>query len=131
MRIAPALAFFLVVAGLGAPAAQGQPGLRERQWALAARPAVKILVRERGWYAVSRRQLLAAGLDRRARASTFRLYGDGREVALRERRGGGIEFFGRARCRPPPLGTTTAETTSPRPSGRRRVFSGPLGNTGR
>ncbi|MDQ3875503.1 MAG: C25 family cysteine peptidase, partial [Actinomycetota bacterium] len=118
MRIAPALAFFLVVAGLGAATAHGQSGPRERQWALAARPAVKILVRDSGWYAVGRRQLLAAGLDRRARTSMFRLYADGREVALRVRRDGGIQFFGVGR-RVATTDTRTYWLVTGEPGGRR------------
>ncbi|MDQ3876311.1 MAG: C25 family cysteine peptidase, partial [Actinomycetota bacterium] len=54
----------------------------------------------------------------RARTSTFRLYADGREVALRVRRDGGIEFFGLARN----VATTDIRTywlVAGKPGGRR------------
>ncbi len=77
------------------------PGL---QWQLAAGAAVKLSVREDGWYRVTRNDLAAAGvavdsIDPRS----FRLYGDGIEHAIqvngeqdgRLDAGDTVEFFGR------------------------------------
>jgi hypothetical protein len=62
-----------------------QPSLqeRERQWALASMPAIKILVKEEGWYRVSAQDLAAAGFDPRISSRYLHLYVDGREQPIR------------------------------------------------
>ena len=52
----------------------------EGQQALAARPAVKLLVKEEGWYRVSRSALEGAGLSSRVYPQFLRLYTEGEEV---------------------------------------------------
>ena len=53
------------------------------QWNLASRPAVKILVKEKGWYRVSRAELIAAGLSPAATPRKLQLYRDGREQPIK------------------------------------------------
>jgi hypothetical protein len=99
--LAPATAF-----------AATSPG--ERQVTLAGSKAVKIVVRDNGWYSVSRKQLTSAGLSGAAPASRLQLYADGTQVPILVRgvsrghlaRSGSIEFYGRARD----LATTDART---------------------
>jgi Peptidase family C25 len=97
---------FMVGLALLSPAtalAGVSPG--EKQVELAASKAVKIVVRENGWYSVSRRQLARAGLSRSAPASRLQLWADGSQVPILVRgvaRGslasnGSIEFYGRNR----------------------------------
>ena len=50
---------------------------------LAGRHAVKLLVKEEGWYRVSRSELVAAGLSRDANPQYLQLYAEGREVPIR------------------------------------------------
>ncbi len=81
------------------------PSPQEQQFALAAQPAVKIVVRNKGWYTVSRKALVGAGLSPAADARLLQLYDDGRQVPILVRsvkRGrlasnGSIEFYGRGR----------------------------------
>ena len=54
-----------------------------RQRLIASRPAVKLLVKEKGWYRVSRSELIAAGLSSRANPRTLHLYRDGREQPIK------------------------------------------------
>lgn len=65
---------------------------------LASRPAVKLLVREEGWYRVAQSELLAAGLSPRANPRYLQLYVDGREQPIRVIGKGAkfeaIEFYG-------------------------------------
>jgi hypothetical protein len=96
----------MVGLALLAPAA-AVAGLKpsERQVRLAGTKAVKIVVRENGWYSVSRKELTAAGLSGTAPASRLQLYADGSQVPIlmrgvsRGRLGakGSIEFYGQAR----------------------------------
>lgn len=62
------------------PQASGEE--RDRQFALASQPAVKISVDREGWYRVTQAQLLAAGLDPQADPSDLQLFAGGSEVAL-------------------------------------------------
>jgi hypothetical protein len=61
---------------------EATPDRLRKQWALAARPAVKLLVKMEGWYRVSQPALVAAGLDPRVDARTLRLVVDGEEQPL-------------------------------------------------
>jgi hypothetical protein len=58
------------------------PETLRRQWALAARPAIKLLVKSEGWYRVPQPALVAAGLDPRVDARTLQLFADGAEQPL-------------------------------------------------
>jgi uncharacterized repeat protein (TIGR01451 family) len=55
----------------------------EYRVSLEALPAVKISVRNEGWYLVSQAQLVAAGLDPRADARMLQLYAEGIEQPIR------------------------------------------------
>jgi hypothetical protein len=55
----------------------------EVQQALAARPAMKLLVREEGWYRVSQPELAAAGLNTNFNPKHLHLYVDGNELPIR------------------------------------------------
>jgi hypothetical protein len=74
----------------------------ETQWAVAAGPAVRLGVREEGWYRVEQPTLVSAGLDPDVNPRNFRLFVDGEEVSimvLGEERGrfgppDAIEFYG-------------------------------------
>jgi hypothetical protein len=50
---------------------------------LASRPAVKLFVREEGWYRVSQPELVAAGLSPRVDPRYLQLFAEGREQAIR------------------------------------------------
>ena len=52
-------------------------------WDLAARSAVKLSVRERGWYRVTQPELLAAGLDPKVNPRLLQLFVDGKELPMR------------------------------------------------
>lgn len=75
-------------------------GALERQRELASGPAVKLLVKGRGWYRVTREQLLAAGLRAAADLYDLHLYVEGVEVPLYVSRpdasapSGAVEFYG-------------------------------------
>lgn len=95
----------LVAADPAQSALAADPTPLEQQFSLASKPAVKILVRENGWYRVARKQLVAAGLPTSAEARMLQLFADGKQIPIRVRgasRGrltanGAIEFYGRAR----------------------------------
>jgi hypothetical protein len=80
----------------------GDPGPIDQQWDLAASPAIKLSVRERGWYRVTRRELVAAGLDRKVDPRLLQLFSDGIEQAIYVKgendgwfgRNNFIEFYG-------------------------------------
>jgi len=75
---------------------------RDQQWKLAAGQAVKIVVREEGWYRVSQEELMAAGLSAYVDPTKLQLFTDGQELPIlldwerntRFRPGDGIEFYG-------------------------------------
>jgi peptidase C25-like protein len=52
------------------------------QWGLAARPALKIGIREAGWYRIGQEELVAAGLDPAVDPRRLRLYMEGWEVGV-------------------------------------------------
>jgi hypothetical protein len=54
----------------------------EAQWALAAKSAVKISVKEEGWYRVGQPELAAAGLDPLVDPRYLQLYVDGEEQSM-------------------------------------------------
>jgi Peptidase family C25 len=58
-------------------------GLSARQTLLAARPALKLLVPQEGWYQVTQPELLAAGLNPSADPRLLQLYVDGRQIPIR------------------------------------------------
>ncbi|MBN1421080.1 MAG: hypothetical protein JXP34_20075 [Planctomycetes bacterium] len=74
----------------------------EIQWGIAAAGAVKIRVKEEGWYRLERADLLAAGLDPLANPRNLHLFAGGREEPLsvsgqydlRLDPGDAIEFYG-------------------------------------
>jgi len=55
---------------------------RKRQWSLAAKPAVKLLIKEEGWYRVTQPELVAAGLDPHCKSKYLQLFVDGVEQAM-------------------------------------------------
>jgi hypothetical protein len=55
----------------------------EVQQALAGRPAMKLLVREEGWYRVSQPELAAAGMNTNFNPKHLHLYVDGNELPIR------------------------------------------------
>src|SRR5207249_2100481 len=71
-------------------------------FALAARPAVKILVDHEGWYRVTQPQLIAAGLNPRTDGRSLHLFAEGVEQPIRVVGDGffgpqsAIEFYGTA-----------------------------------
>jgi hypothetical protein len=72
------------------------------QWSLASGPAVKLLVKEEGWYRVSETELRAAGLSPTVNPRHLQLYMDGREQPIKvlSKKSGrsnsllAIEFYG-------------------------------------
>ncbi len=81
---------------------RGDPAMYPLQWILAGRPAVKVLIREEGWYRIEQQHLLEAGMRPMADPRRLRCFADGREVPLyiegeRDGRldfGDAIEFYG-------------------------------------
>ncbi|HXG68019.1 MAG TPA: C25 family cysteine peptidase, partial [Blastocatellia bacterium] len=90
--------------GLAVSSADAEPSDKQlkKQWELAARPAIKLSVREPGWYRVGQPELLAAGLPPDVDPHYFQLYADGRQQRIlvtgeRDRHFGpddAIEFYG-------------------------------------
>lgn len=78
-------------------------GLSPRQPPLAAQSAVKLLVREEGWYRVTQAELVAAGLDPDVDPRLLQLHVDGHEVPIlmagqedgQFAQGDTLEFYGR------------------------------------
>jgi hypothetical protein len=64
------------------PGASQPDGLLQTQWDVAARAAVKILVRKEGWHRVTQPQLVAAGLNPAANPRTIQLFADGQELPI-------------------------------------------------
>ena len=67
---------------LGGVASSPTPAQQQRQFALAAHPAVKILIRHEGWYRVTQPDLVKAGLDANVDPSTLRLFAEANEQPL-------------------------------------------------
>ena len=55
---------------------------KKRQWSLAAGPAVKLLIKEEGWYRVTQPELVAAGLDPKCKPQYLKLFVDGEQQAI-------------------------------------------------
>ncbi|MEE8160792.1 MAG: DUF2341 domain-containing protein, partial [Acidobacteriota bacterium] len=74
----------LLTSGPQQPQAATALGLAElpQQWVLAASPAVKLEIRERGWYRVEQPELVAAGLDAGVNPKVLQLFVQGQEQAL-------------------------------------------------
>ena len=74
----------LLTSGPQMPQAATALGLAElpQQWALAASSAVKLEVRERGWYRVEQPELMAAGLDSGVNPKYLQLFVQGQQQAL-------------------------------------------------
>jgi hypothetical protein len=78
------------------------PAASRTQRALAGRPAMKIGIREEGWYRVTQPELVAAGLNPGVNPRRLRLFVDGQEQAILVTGGedgqfgpqDGIEFYG-------------------------------------
>jgi Peptidase family C25 len=78
------------------------PRQRRVQWALAAKPAIKLGIRKSGWYRVGQSELVAAGLDPGVNPRFLQLFVDGREVPIAVTgtsdehfaAGSAIEFYG-------------------------------------
>jgi len=96
---AAVLAVALLGSSAAAPAtATDESTTLQRQWAIAAGPAVKIEVRRNGWYRVSRSRLARSGANFSS-PRRLRLYADGKEVPIHVG-GGAIAFYGLARDTP-------------------------------
>ncbi|MFL6283810.1 MAG: C25 family cysteine peptidase, partial [Pyrinomonadaceae bacterium] len=76
-----------------------QGALDKQRW-LASQPAVKISVRETGWHAVTREQLIAAGLNSSADPRRLQMYLGGVEIPIHldaegwREQGAALEFYG-------------------------------------
>ena len=75
-------------------------GVKE-QWPIAAQPALKINVKQDGWYRVTQPEMAAAGFDVSADVRNLRLFADSREVPIEVTRSSGVlttsdfvEFYG-------------------------------------
>jgi hypothetical protein len=55
---------------------------KEKQWSLASSSAVKIMVKEEGWYRISQPELVAAGLNPGVNPMYLQLYMDGKEQPI-------------------------------------------------
>ena len=64
-----------------APVSSAQKQIATR-WDLASQPAVKLTIREEGWYRITQPELVAAGLDPRTDPANLRLYVEGGEQAM-------------------------------------------------
>ena len=62
------------------------------QWLIAGQPAMKILVKEDGWYRISARQVLKYGFTT-GTPSQLQLYNNGVEVPIAVKKGF-MEFYG-------------------------------------
>lgn len=82
--------------------AAASPAEVQQQNLLASQPAVKISVKQEGWYRVAQRDLVAAGLDSRTDPRKLQMYVGGRQVPMivngeqdgRFDLGDSIEFYG-------------------------------------
>ncbi|MFN2468781.1 MAG: C25 family cysteine peptidase [Gaiellaceae bacterium] len=81
----------LAACALAGPSLAATP--REQQFSLAGQAAVKLLVAEEGWYRVTRKRLVAAGLPASAAPARLQLYADGKQVPIRATKAA-IEFYG-------------------------------------
>ncbi len=77
------------------------PATIQDQWSIAGQAALKIGVKQDGWYRVTQPEMAAAGFDVSADARNLRLFADGREVPIEVSRTSGVltivdflEFYG-------------------------------------
>jgi hypothetical protein len=73
----------------------------ENQWAIAARPALKISIKNDGWYRVTQQDMAGAGFNPAVDIRNLRLFAEGQEVAINTSQAIGafgssdyIEFYG-------------------------------------
>jgi len=105
----PAGSFAETLSQIGKTAAQSRPvqSIRrlgssenqvQKQQELARGPAIKLRIRDEGWYVVKRQELIAAGLDSNADPRKLQLYVHGQEVPIlvigqQEKSFDAIEFY--------------------------------------
>jgi hypothetical protein len=116
-------------------AATGQAtatGTIEDQWVIASQAALKIGVRQDGWYRLTQSQLVGAGLNPGTDAGNLRLFVNAREVPIRVSRTGGplgpsdfIEFYATG-IDLPWTGTQVYWLTGGTEAGRRIAIAGGL-----
>ena len=77
-------------------------GPLENQWAIAAKPGLKISIKKEGWYRVTQQAMSGAGFNPTVDIRNLRLFADGQEVAISTSQAIGpfgsgdyIEFYGR------------------------------------
>ncbi|MDQ1636727.1 MAG: hypothetical protein QOF62_66 [Pyrinomonadaceae bacterium] len=77
-------------------------GPLENQWAIAAKPGLKISIKNDGWYRVTQQDMAGAGFNPIVDIRGLRLFGDGQEIAINTSQAIGafssgdyIEFYGR------------------------------------
>jgi hypothetical protein len=77
-------------------------GALEDQWSIAAKPGLKISIKNDGWYRVTQQDMAAAGFNPTVDIRNLRLFGDGQELAINTSQALGpfssgdyIEFYGR------------------------------------
>ena len=77
-------------------------GPLENQWAIAAKPGLKISIKNDGWYRVTQQDMSGAGFNPAVDIRNLRLFADGQEVAINTSQAIGpfssgdyIEFYGR------------------------------------
>ncbi|HBB87025.1 MAG TPA: hypothetical protein DC047_05370 [Blastocatellia bacterium] len=77
-------------------------GPLENQWAIAAKPGLKISIKRDGWYRITQQDMAGAGFNPTVDRRNLRLFGDGQEVAINTSQSVGpfsssdyIEFYGR------------------------------------
>ena len=91
---------------VAAPPPEAQLKLLQQQFALAAQPSMKILVKKDGWYRVTFAALRKSGFAASAAtASRLQLWYGGSQVAMQLKRDA-VEFYGQ--------GVDAARTTTPR-----------------
>jgi photosystem II stability/assembly factor-like uncharacterized protein len=83
-----------------AAGAEMTPAQVQIQSAIASQPAVRISIKQEGWYRVTQQELVAAGLDPKADTRSLQLYSNGRQLPISVIQGGNfastfaIEFYG-------------------------------------
>jgi hypothetical protein len=77
-------------------------GALDDQWSIAAKPGLKISIKNDGWYRVTQQDMAAAGFNPAVDIRNLRLFGDGQELAINTSQALGpfssgdyIEFYGR------------------------------------
>lgn len=80
----------------------GANGPLENQWAIAAKPGLKISIKKDGWYRITHQDMSGAGFNPTVDIRNLRLFADGQEVAINTSQAIGtfssgdyLEFYGR------------------------------------